>query len=120
MTDGARTAERSGGAADTTNNRMELSAVIAALGAIKNSRELELCTDSKYVKDGVESWMKKWKKNGWKTADKKPVANRDLWERLDALVSKFKIRWNWTRGHSDDEMNNRCDEMAKAAARSVS
>ena len=120
MTDGVKTAERSGGAADTTNNRMELSAVITALGAIKNTRELELHTDSRYVKDGVESWMKNWKKNGWKTTAKKPVLNQDLWMRLDELLGGFKIRWRWTKGHADDAMNNRCDALARAAAERAS
>jgi ribonuclease HI len=116
MTDGSRMVERSGGAAGTTNNRMELMAVISALSAIKKYNELEILTDSKYVKDGIESWLPNWKKNNWKTANKKPVANQDLWMRLDGLLSKFKIRFVWVKGHAEDEMNNRCDELARAAA----
>ncbi|MDR3208935.1 MAG: ribonuclease HI [Rickettsiales bacterium] len=118
MTDGDRIAERSGGASDTTNNRMELLAVINALSSIKNHDEIELLTDSQYVKNGMESWLADWKKNGWKTSNKKPVANKDLWERLDELSSRFRIHWKWTRGHCDDEMNNRCDELARGAAES--
>jgi len=116
MTDGVKTASRSGGEVETTNNRMELTAVINALAAIKNHREMELATDSKYVKDGVEKWLANWKKNGWKTTGKKPVANQDLWMRLDDLLNGFMIRWEWVKGHASDEMNARCDELARAAA----
>jgi ribonuclease HI len=120
MTDGGEVSGQSGGVAGTTNNRMELTAVISALSGIKTGGEIEIFTDSQYVKNGVEIWMRNWKINGWRTADRKPVSNQDLWRQLDGLTPRFKIRWNWTRGHSDDEMNNRCDEMARAAARSVS
>ncbi|MCL2678607.1 MAG: ribonuclease HI [Clostridiales bacterium] len=116
MTDGAQTIERSGGERDTTNNRMELTAVINALGALKKHNEFELFTDSQYVKNGVEIWMKNWKKNGWKTANRKPVANQDLWLALDALLPKFKIHWRWVKGHSGNEMNERCDILARTAA----
>jgi len=118
MSDGIKTAERSGGAPDTTNNRMELSAVIAALSAIKNTHDIEITTDSEYVKNGVEKWMTNWKKNGWKTAAKKPVLNRDLWEQLDGLLPNFDITWRWTKGHAGNPMNERCDELARAAATS--
>ena len=116
MTDGKQTAEKSGNAKDTTNNRMELLAVISALSAIKKHDELELFTDSEYVKNGVELWLKNWKKNGWKTASKKPVANQDLWQMLDPLLGKFKIHWKWVRGHAGNIMNERCDELARNAA----
>jgi ribonuclease HI len=86
---------------------------------IKKHDELELFTDSLYVKNGVEKWMKAWKENKWKNAAKKPVANQDLWLQLDELLLKFKIRLNWTRGHADDEMNNRCDKLARGAANAV-
>lgn len=119
MTDGTRTAEQSGGVPDTTNNRMELMAAINALTAIKKHDELELFTDSQYVKNGVELWLANWKKNNWKTAAKKPVANQDLWRRLDELTARFKIHWGWVRGHDGDPMNERCDELARAAAQSV-
>lgn len=119
MTDGKQTAERSGGSPNTTNNRMELMAVISALSVIKNCKEIELHLDSRYVKDGIESWIKNWKKNNWKTAAKKPVLNQDLWKQLDELVQKFQINWVWVKGHADNDMNNRCDELARAAAESI-
>ncbi|MDR0967764.1 MAG: ribonuclease HI [Rickettsiales bacterium] len=118
-TDGNNTAERSGGVADTTNNRMELLAVIRALRAAAKHNEIELFTDSQYVKNGMQSWVKNWKKNGWKTADKKPVKNKDLWEELDAAAEKIKIHWNWVRGHDGDPLNERCDELARVAAESI-
>jgi len=114
-TDGTKTAERSGGEECTTNNRMELMAVIRALASVK-TREVEIHTDSQYVKNGMQSWMKNWKKNNWRTADKKPVKNQDLWQALDARASEFKIHWVWVRGHSGDEMNERADELARTAA----
>ena len=119
MTDGARTAERSGGERDTTNNRMELTAVINALGAIKTHRDLELFTDSTYVKNGVQIWIANWKRNGWRGSNKKPVANQDLWKRLDELTGKFNIEWTWVRGHDGDRMNERCDYLARSAAETV-
>jgi len=116
MTDGIKTAEQSGPAKDTTNNRMELTAVIITLTAIKNTKEIEITTDSEYVKNGVEKWLQNWKKNGWKTAAKKPVLNRDLWEQLDTLLPNFNINWHWVRGHTGNPMNERCDELARTAA----
>lgn len=115
-TNGQNTAERSGGERDTTNNRMELMAVIRALTAAHRHSEIELHTDSQYVKNGMQSWLKNWKKNNWRTADKKPVKNQDLWMQLDALSSAIKIHWHWVRGHNGDEMNERCDELARTAA----
>ncbi len=115
-TNGQNTAERSGGERDTTNNRMELMAVIRALTAAHRHSEIELHTDSQYVKNGMQSWLKNWKKNNWHTANKKPVKNQDLWMQLDALSGAIKIHWHWVRGHNGDEMNERCDELARTAA----
>lgn len=115
-TNGQDTAERSGGERDTTNNRMELMAVIRALTAAHRHSEIELHTDSQYVKNGMQSWLKNWKKNNWHTANKKPVKNQDLWMQLDALSGAIKIHWHWVRGHNGDEMNERCDELARTAA----
>lgn len=115
-TNGQNTAERSGGERDTTNNRMELMAVIRALTAAHRHSEIELHTDSQYVKNGMQSWLKKWKKNNWRTADKKPVKNQDLWMQLDELSDAIKIHWHWVRGHNGNEMNERCDELARTAA----
>lgn len=106
----------SGHEPNTTNNRMELTAAIRALQALKEPCEIELVTDSEYLKKGVEQWMSKWKRNGWMTAAKKPVLNQDLWRELDAQLARHQISWHWTKGHADDEDNNRCDEMARAAA----
>lgn len=115
-TNGQNTAERSGGERNTTNNRMELMAVIRALTAAHRHSEIELHTDSQYVKNGMQSWLKNWKKNNWHTANKKPVKNQDLWMQLDALSVAIKIHWHWVRGHNGDEMNERCDELARTAA----
>lgn len=115
-TNGQNTAERSGGERDTTNNRMELMAVIRALTAARRHSEIELHTDSQYVKNGMQSWLKNWKKNNWRTANKKPVKNQDLWMQLDALSGAIKIHWHWVRGHNGNEMNERCDELARTAA----
>mgnify|MGYP002762001853 FL=1 len=115
-TNGQNTAERSGGERNTTNNRMELMAVIRALTAAHRHSEIELHTDSQYVKNGMQSWLKNWKKNNWHTANKKPVKNQDLWMQLDALSGAIKIHWHWVRGHNGDEMNERCDELARTAA----
>ena len=108
--------EISGRDADSTNNRMELTAAIRALEALREPCEVELTTDSQYVKNGIESWIAKWKRNGWKTADKKPVLNQDLWQDLDAQTHRHRVRWSWTKGHADHDDNNRCDELAREAA----
>ena len=100
----------------TTNNRMELTAAIRALQAVKQECEIELTTDSQYLKNGIESWIARWKRNGWRTADKKPVVNQDLWEELDRQAARHKVRWSWTKGHADHDDNNRCDELAREAA----
>ena len=114
-TDGDKVVERSGGERDTTNNRMELMAVIRALSAIKN-HEIEIHTDSQYVKNGMQSWMKNWKKNNWRTADKKPVKNQELWQKLDELAPEFTIHWVWVRGHNGNPLNERADTLARTAA----
>jgi ribonuclease HI len=114
---GSRTREMHGYAPQTTNNRMELTAAIEGLRALKETCDIEVVTDSEYVKNGITTWIHGWKRNGWKTASKKPVVNQDLWMELDDLASRHKIRWTWTKGHADHEDNNRCDELATQAAR---
>jgi len=115
-TDGKNTAERSCGESNTTNNRMELMAVIRALTAAQRHSEVEIHTDSQYVKNGMQSWIKNWRRNNWRTADKKPVKNQDLWVQLDELANKIKLHWVWVRGHNGEEFNERCDELARAQA----
>ena len=117
-TDGKNCAERCGGEKMTTNNQMELTAVIRALTAARKHNELEIHTDSQYVKNGMEKWIVKWKKNNWKTADKRPVKNQELWKKLDELASSIKIHWVWVRGHNGEEFNERVDELARTAAES--
>ena len=104
--------ELKGGETLTTNNRMELTAATEALNALKRPCEVELHTDSTYVKDGLTKWIFGWKKNGWKTADKKPVKNVELWQALDAAVARHKIDWRWVKGHDGDQWNERADELA--------
>jgi ribonuclease HI len=104
--------ELKGGEALTTNNRMELTAAIEALNALKRPCEVELHTDSQYLKNGLTSWIKGWKKNGWRTADRKPVKNVELWQALDAAVQRHSIDWRWVKGHAGDEMNERADRLA--------
>lgn len=101
-----------GGEANTTNNRMELTAVIRGLQALSRSVEVTVVTDSEYVKNGMQQWIQGWKRNGWKTAAKKPVKNVDLWQQLDQLVAQHKVQWQWVRGHSGHEENERADELA--------
>ena len=115
-TDGKNIAQRSGGEKDTTNNRMELMAVLRALTAAHRHSEVEIHTDSQYVKNGMQTWIKNWRKNNWRTADKKPVKNQDLWQPLDEIASKMKIHWIWVRGHNGNELNEMCDELARTAA----
>ncbi len=100
---------------DTTNNRMELRAVIEGLKALKEPVEVTITTDSQYVKKGVTEWMANWKRNGWKTAGKKPVKNRDLWEELDAQLQRHRVHWRWVRGHAGHEENERVDALANQA-----
>ena len=114
---GDHTRELFGSEPHTTNNRMELTAAIEALSALKGPCEVEVVTDSEYVKNGITTWIHGWKRNGWRTASKKPVVNQDLWEALDREASRHKIKWTWTKGHADHDDNNRCDELATRAAR---
>ena len=100
-----KTKELCGGEVETTNNRMELTAAIEAINSLKRSTIAELHTDSTYVKDGITKWMVNWKRNGWKTAAKKPVKNKDLWLALDEAISKHQIRWKWVKGHAGDPGN---------------
>jgi len=107
--------ELSGGEAETTNNRMELMAAIAALEALKRPARIVVLTDSVYVRDGVSKWLHNWKRNGWKTAAKKPVKNEDLWRRLDDATGPHDIDWRWIKGHAGHPENERCDALARAA-----
>jgi len=109
--------EMAGSEPETTNNRMELTAAIEGLRALKEDCEVEVVTDSEYVKNGITTWIHGWKRNGWKTASKKPVMNQDLWVELDDLAQSHKVRWTWTKGHAAHDDNNRCDELAQNAAR---
>lgn len=105
--------EMSGGEAETTNNRMELLGAISALNALKSSCEVDLYTDSKYVMDGISKWIFGWKKNGWKTAAKKPVKNAELWQALDQANQRHKVKWHWVKGHDGHAENERADELAR-------
>lgn len=101
-----------GGEADTTNNRMELMAAIMAMESLTRPCKVALTTDSQYVKNGINQWIDNWKKRGWKTADKKPVKNQDLWKRLDAALKDHEVEWHWVRGHTGHPENERADELA--------
>jgi ribonuclease HI len=105
--------ELKGGEAETTNNRMELMAAISALEALKRPSKVELWTDSNYVKDGISKWIHAWKQNGWRTADRKPVKNVELWQRLDAARQTHQIMWHWVKGHAGHPENERADELAR-------
>jgi ribonuclease HI len=105
--------ELSGGEGETTNNRMELLAAISALEALKRPMPIDLWVDSQYVKDGITKWIFGWKRNGWKTADKKPVKNAELWQRLDAATQRHEIRWHWVKGHAGHPENERADALAR-------
>ena len=107
--------EISGGERWTTNNRMELMAAIMALETLKRPSIVRLSTDSLYLKDGITRWIHGWKRNGWRTADKKPVKNQDLWERLDAARSRHQVEWRWLKGHAGHVENERADELAREA-----
>jgi len=108
--------EIKGSKRNTTNNQMELLAPIKALKKIPKGSKVQIFTDSKYVKSGITEWIHNWKKNGWKTADKQPVKNKELWEELDLLNNEFEISWNWVKGHSTDKLNNEVDLIAREAA----
>lgn len=120
---GAHRKELSGGFRNTTNNRMELRAAIEALEALKRPCRVEIYTDSAYLRNGITKWMANWQRNGWRTADKKPVKNQDLWQRLSAAVARHVpaggVEWMWLKGHAGHEGNERADALANAAARSV-
>jgi ribonuclease HI len=109
---GAHEKELWGGEPLTTNNRMELTAVIQALASLKRSSRVDLYTDSEYVRNGITTWIHGWKQRGWKTADKKPVKNIELWQRLDALAAQHQVQWHWVRGHAGDPGNERADRLA--------
>lgn len=106
--------ELNGGAPDTTNNRMELLAAISALEALDRRSTITVVTDSAYVKNGITSWMANWKRRGWKTADKKPVKNEDLWRRLDDAAARHDVTWEWVKGHAGHPQNERADALARA------
>jgi ribonuclease HI len=117
---GKHVKELKGGELHTTNNRMELMAAISALEALKRPCLVDIHTDSEYLRNGIMRWIQQWKRNGWRTAEKKPVRNVDLWQRLDELAAKHRIRWHWLKGHAGHKLNERADELARdgiAAAR---
>ena len=114
---GSHTREIFGCMPHTTNNRMELTAAIEALRILKEKCDVEVITDSEYLKNGITSWIVNWKKRGWMTSQKKPVINRDLWEELDRQAESHHVKWSWTKGHASHEDNNRADELASKAAR---
>jgi ribonuclease HI len=114
---GAHRKEICGGEANTTNNRMELMAAIAALGALKKPSRVDLHTDSEYVRNGIKSWIHGWKQRGWKTADRKPVKNAELWQQLDAARARHEVEWHWVKGHAGDTENERADELAREGLR---
>jgi ribonuclease HI len=109
--------ELSGGEPETTNNRMELLAAIAALEALKRPSRVDIHTDSEYVKNGISAWIHGWKRNGWRTSAKQPVKNAELWQRLDAARSRHEVHWHWVRGHAGHTENERADELAREGMR---
>jgi ribonuclease HI len=113
---GANEKEISGGEAQTTNNRMEMMAAVEALNALKRPCRVILSTDSKYVMDGITKWVFGWQKNGWKTADRKPVKNAEIWQALVAATARHKVEWKWVKGHAGHPENERADQLASAAA----
>ncbi len=114
--DEGKKAEIKGSKKNTTNNQMELIAPIQALKKIPKGSNVQIFTDSKYVKSGITVWIHNWKKNGWKTANREPVKNKELWEELDLLANEFEISWNWVKAHSTDKLNNEVDLLAREAA----
>ena len=111
--------ELNGSEEQTTNNRMELMAAIRAIEAVKRPCEIHLHTDSEYLRQGITTWIHSWKKRGWKTADKKPVKNVDLWQRLEAAIETHHVKWHWVKGHSGHAENERADELARLAIRQL-
>jgi ribonuclease HI len=112
---GGHTRELKGGEAHTTNNRMELMAAIVALEALKRPCDVDLHTDSEYLRQGITDWISGWKRNGWRTAARKPVKNVDLWQRLEAAAGRHAVHWHWVRGHAGHDLNERADELAREA-----
>lgn len=119
MSSGAHEKDLCGGEALTTNNRMELTAVIEGLASLKRPCQITVYTDSEYVRKGITEWMSSWKRRGWKTADNKPVKNVDLWQRLDQLASGHEVTWRWVKGHAGDPGNERADSLANQGAAGV-
>jgi ribonuclease HI len=119
LVSGERRKELYGGEADTTNNRMELMAAIMALEALKRPCAIVMHVDSQYVRQGITGWIHGWKKNGWRTADKKPVKNAELWQRLDVARAMHEIEWRWVKGHAGDPMNERADELAREGVKAA-
>ena len=117
---GSREKELFGGEAHTTNNRMELTAIIQGLAALTRPCTVVVCTDSQYVKNGMESWIHGWKKNGWKTSAKQPVKNAELWQQLDQQVARHQVSWQWVKGHAGHPENERADQRANQGAAKVS
>ena len=117
---GSREKELFGGEAHTTNNRMELTAIIQGLAALTRPCTVVVCTDSQYVKNGMESWIHGWKKNGWKTSAKQPVKNAELWQQLDQQVARHQVSWQWVKGHAGHPENERADQLANQGAAKVS
>ncbi len=116
---GGQTRELSGFEPETTNNRMELQAAIAALEALKRPMTVEVFTDSNYLRQGITAWLPAWKARGWRTADKRPVKNQDLWRRLESALARHRIAWRWVRGHSGNPDNERADRLAREAIRAA-
>ena len=116
---GGHEKELFGGEATTTNNRMELTAVIEALASLKRTCRVAIYTDSEYVKNGMTTWIHNWKRRGWRTADNKPVKNAELWQRLDSLVAQHQVGWHWVKGHAGDPGNERADALANTGVASV-
>jgi ribonuclease HI len=116
---GKHVKELKGGEPHTSNNRMELMAAIAALEALKQPCVVDIHTDSEYLRNGIMSWLSRWKRNGWRTAEKKPVKNADLWRRLDELAGQHQVRWHWLRGHAGHALNERADTLAREAIAAV-
>ena len=116
---GSHKREVGGSEAHTTNNRMEITAALEGLRALNKPCDVEVVTDSEYLKNGITKWIHGWKSNGWRTSANKPVVNQDLWAELDLAVNGHTIQWSWTKGHADHEDNLRCDELATRAARSA-
>lgn len=108
-----------GGELNTTNNRMELTAVVEGLSALKRTSSVVICTDSQYVKNGMEKWIHNWKKNGWKTANKEAVKNKDLWQKLDQLAQQHTIQWEWVRGHTGHPENEQADYLANLGVANI-